>query len=116
MKKRLEFELYDQLTPQQKSHLREFQLINSIKNANEKNLTEEEQDRLFVVIDYVCSENQTEASDVTISDEIVNAYANGYVTLDILEKVNATEILDAAIGIGSFESLEEEIDKEDEVL
>lgn len=116
MSKRLEFELYDQLTPQQRIHLQDFLYINSIRNASEKSFTEEEQDRLYVIIDYVCSENETETSNVTVADEIVKAYANGDVTLDTLEKAEATEILDAAIGIGTFESLEEEIDEEDEVL
>lgn len=114
MKKRLEFELYDQLTSEQRTHLNDFLHIYSIRNASEKKFTEEEEDRLFVVIDYVCSENEEETSDVTISDEIVKAYANGEVTLDVLEKASATEILDATFGIGSFESLEEEIDEEEE--
>lgn len=116
MSKRLEFELYDQLTPEQKIHLQDLLYVNSIRNASEKSFTEEEEDSLFVIIDYVCSENETETSNVTVADEIVKAYANGDVTLDTLEKAEATEILDAAIGIGTFESLEEEINEEDEVL
>lgn len=114
MSKRLEFELYDQLTPEQKIHLQDLLYVNSIRNESEKSFTEEEEDSLFVIIDYVCSENETETSNVTVADEIVKAYANGDVTLDTLEKAEATEILDAAIGIGTFESLEEEIDEEDE--
>lgn len=116
MSKRLEFELYDQLAPEQKIHLQDLLYVNSIRNASEKSFTEEEEDSLFVIIDYVCSENETETSNVTVADEIVKAYANGDVTLDTLEKAEATEILDAVIGIGTFESLEEEIDEEDEVL
>lgn len=108
MPKRLEFELYDQLTPQQKIHIEDFSYINSIRNASKKSFTEEEEDSLFVIIDYVCSENQTETSNITVADEIVKAYANGDVTLDTLEKMTATDILDATIGIGSFESLEDE--------
>ncbi|MCI9016153.1 MAG: hypothetical protein HFJ53_03170 [Clostridia bacterium] len=116
MSKRLEFELYDQLTPQQRIHLQDFQYINAIRSASEKKFTEEEQNRLFVVIDYVCSENSTETSNITVADEIVKAYTDGDVTLDTLEKAKATEILDAAIGIGSFESLEEEVDEEEEEI
>ena len=112
--KRLEFELYNQLTSQQKIHLQDFLYINAIRNASEKSFTEEEEDSLFVIIDYVCSENQTETNNVIVADEIVKAYANGDVTLETLENANATDILDAAIGMGSFESLEEEIDEEEE--
>ena len=114
MSKRLEFELYNQLTSQHKIHLQDFLYINAIRNASEKSFTEEEEDSLFVIIDYVCSENQTETNNVIVADEIVKAYANGDVTLETLENANATDILDAAIGMGSFESLEEEIDEEEE--
>ena len=114
MSKRLEFELYNQLTSQQKIHLQDFLYINAIRNASEKSFTEEEEDSLFVIIDYVCSENQTETNNVIVADEIVKAYANGDVTLETLENANATDILDAAIGMGSFESLEEEVDEEEE--
>ena len=114
MSKRLEFELYNQLTSQQKIHLQDFLYINAIRNASEKSFTEEEEDSLFVIIDYVCSENQTETNNVIVADEIVKAYANGDVTLETLENANATDILDAASGMGSFESLDIEIDEEEE--
>lgn len=112
MGKRLEFELYDQLTPEQRIHIGDLRIVHSIKNAGQKNFTEEEQDRLFVIIDYACSENQTEVDNIRISDKVVEAYANREVTLDTLEKASAIQILDAAIGMGTFKYLEEEIEED----
>ena len=44
----------------------------------------------------------------------MEAYANGEVSLKTLEECKATEILDCIVGIGSFDSLEEELEDEEE--
>ena len=109
--KRREFILYEQLTPEQRIHLSDFQIINSIENATDKEFTIEEKNRLFVIIDYTISEHQGQESIASISDEIVQAYAENKIDLDALENLKATEILDCAIGLGSFK--EHQYEEED---
>lgn len=108
------FTLYNRLSPAQRSHLLDFSIIYSIENACKREFNQEEKGRLLEVISdaFQGDDNNTDRS--TISDEIVKAYAEGEVTLETLEKADTTDVLDCIIGLGSFSSLENYIENEDD--
>lgn len=108
------FTLYNRLSPAQRSHLLDFSIIYSIENACEKEFNQEEKGRLLEIISdaFHGDDNNTDRS--TISDEIVRAYAEEEVSLETLENADTTDVLDCIIGLGSFCSLEDYIENEDD--
>lgn len=112
--KKREFILYEQLTPEQKIHLADFEIINSIENATDKKFVQEEKEELLEIIKKAWLKDESNTSLATIGDAIVEAYANGEVSLDTLNNANSYDILDCAIGIEEFkdlEDIEEEIEE-----
>lgn len=102
------FTLYERLSISQKIHLSDFMIIYSIENATDKNFNQEEKERLFEVIHDAILDDETDTDRSRIADEIVNAYANNEISIEALENSNNCEILECIVGIGSFETLEEE--------
>lgn len=107
------FTLYNRLSAAQRIHLLDFTIINAIESC-EKEFTQDEKERLLEIINDVYLEDENHTDRTTIADEIVEAYANGEVSLKTLEECKATEILDCIIGIGSFDLLEEELEDEED--
>lgn len=108
------FTLYNRLSPAQRTHLLDFSIIYSIENACEKEFNQEEKSRLLEIINDAFQGDDNNTDRATISDEIVRAYAEGEVSLEALENADTTEVLDCIIGLGSFSSLEDYIEEEDE--
>lgn len=109
---RREFELYNELTHEQKIHLADFDIINSIENSTKKEFTQEEKETLLDAIKDAWLKDEESISLSTIADKIVEAYANSEISLDTLDNASSFEILDCAIGIESFEDLEESYSEE----
>ncbi len=107
------FTLYNRLSPAQRTHLLDFTIINAIESC-EKEFKQDEKERLLEIINDAYLDDENHIDRTTIADEIVEAYANGEVSLKTLEESGTTEILDCIVGIGSFESLEEELEDEEE--
>ncbi len=111
--KRREFILYERLDNEQKIHLSDFDIINSIENATEKEFTQKEKNELFDIIKNAWLKDETHTSLATIADAIVEAYAENEISLETLNNADSYEVLDCAIGMGSFENLE---DNEEEIV
>lgn len=107
------FTLYNRLSPAQRIHLLDFTIINSIE-AYDKEFKQDEKEKLLRIINDVYLEDENHTDRTTIADEIVEAYANGEVSLETLGEARNSEILDCIIGLGSFDSLEEELENEEE--
>ena len=108
------FTLYNRLSPAQRSHLLDFAIIYSIENACESEFNQEEKGRLLEVISDAFQGDNNNTDRATISDEIVKAYAEGEVSLEALENADTTDILDCIIGLGSFSSLEDYIEEDED--
>lgn len=108
------FTLYNRLTSAQRIHLLDFTIINSIENACDKDFKQEEKERLLEVISDAYLEDESHTDRATIADEIVRAYANGEVSLETLEEASNSQILDCIVGLGCFDSLEEELEEYEE--
>ena len=102
------FELYEQLSPEQKIHLADFEIINSINCATATKFTQREKEVLFEIIHETWLKDESGTSLSTIADKIVEAYGDGEVSLDALDNADVYDLLDCAIGMGSFEDLEDE--------
>ena len=101
------FVLYERLSIEEKAHLGDFTIINAIRCSAEKNLTQEEQENLFSIIEDVSKNEFNETDPCRIADEIVKAYEEKEISMDVLQKCKSSEILDCIVGIGDFELLEE---------
>lgn len=106
--KSIGFILYEQLTPEQRIHLSDFEIINSINNATKTEFTQREKEVLFEIIQDVWLKDESDISLSRIADSIVEAYGDGKVSLEVLENADIYEILDCAVNLESFESLEDE--------
>ena len=104
--KRREFILYERLDNEQKIHLADFDIINSIENATEKEFTQKEKNELFDTIKRAWLKDETNTALSTIADIIVETYARNEISLETLNNADPYEILDCAIGMGDFENLE----------
>lgn len=108
VEKSLEFKLFDKLSLEQRIHLADFNIISSIENATDKDFSQREKEILFEVIKCAWLKDETNISVSTIADAIVEAYANDEVGLEALENASSFEVLDCAIGMGSFEDMQDE--------
>jgi len=106
------FREYECLTAVQKFRICDFLIINSIRNCDiKRKLTTEEEYKLFDIINKTTSELEENIDISIISDNIVEAYGNGKVSMEALEKATGNEILECIIGIGDIEELDEKLDE-----
>lgn len=116
--KRQEFILYEKLSNEQKIHIADFEIINSIENSTDEKFRQEEKEVLLDVIKNAWLKDESNTSLSTIADTIVEAYSNKEVDLEALENANGRDIAICATGYESFENLkdlENEYEEEDEV-
>lgn len=112
-----EFELYENLSSEQRIHISDFEIISAIRNypwetaLNPIN-TQETEERLFDV--WFKDEENVEIS--YIADKIIEAWANDLVSLDTLEKSSRYAVLDCVYGVGDFSDLEKVNFEEEEEL
>lgn len=110
---REKFEIFENLMKENKVNIEEIIIINAIKVADEK-FDKEIEEELFKIINKTLDCDQTNAHPATIADEIISAYSNGEISLEALKNTNSYKILDCAIGMSSFESVEEDYNMEEE--
>lgn len=110
---REKFEIFDNLMKEDKVNIEEIIIINAIKVADEK-FNPEVEEELFKIIHKALDCDQTNTHPATIADEIIAAYSNSEISLETLKNADSYKVLDCAIGMSSFESVEEDYNMEEE--
>lgn len=111
------FEIYDELPGRIKTHLSDFDIVNSIRNYDWKEainpLNKDTENNLFDVIEDVWLEDEEHTSLSHIADVITEAYASGKISIDALQKADSNEILQCVYGFNDFEDLEKSLANEE---
>lgn len=110
---REKFEIFENLMKEDKVNIEEIIIINAIKVADEK-FTPEIEEELFKIINKAVDCDQTNTHPASIADEIIEAYSNGEISLEALKNADSYKVLDCAIGMSSFEAVEEDYNMEEE--
>lgn len=111
------FEIYDELPGRIKTHLSDFDIVNSIRSYDWKEainpLNKDIENNLFDVIEDVWLKDEEHTSLSHIADVITEAYASGEISIEALQEANNYEILDCVNGYGDFEDLEKSLTNEE---
>ncbi|MDO5555132.1 MAG: hypothetical protein Q4G09_00315 [Clostridia bacterium] len=104
------FDLYNKLTNEEKGLLDDLTIILSIESCSEgkKELTQEEKERLLIIVNKAIEKDSTNTHPSTVADEIVTAYITREVSLEALEMSSPYNVINCAVGITSFQVLEED--------
>lgn len=103
-------ELYNHLTPIQKVHLDDFEILHAIY-TKKNDFSKEEVTRLYDIIHSVWHADDEHIDLSYISCSIINAYVDEGISLDVLENARESQILECIQDLDSYENLEEEMEE-----
>jgi len=106
-------ELYNKLTPIQKVHLDDFEILHAIY-TKKNDFSKEEVTRLYDIIHSVWHADDEHIDLSYISCSIINAYVDEGISLDVLENARESQILECVQDLDSYENLEEMEELENE--
>ena len=103
-------ELYNQLTPIQKVHLDDFEIIHAIY-SKKNDFSKEEVSRLYDIIHSVWLDDNENIDLSYISKSIIDAYVDEGISLDVLENAERSQIIECVQDLDSYENLVEEMEE-----